>query len=197
MFLKGRLFYPLTESWYDSSPESIKLANLHPSHLRGWWSRYPYQPAYRPHPNPKEQSDPTQKPIEDTPSVPLSSVDPLLLERNPNPIKQQKLQYSRWVFVNRSDFLSPMMLTAVHEYDILDYDSLKQRIVSHFHQYQKRAALFAEIVPFEMSQYKGQQNPTGIIWVEVSRGFIVGSFWPYHSQGNQHKVVEKLDKDDQ
>jgi hypothetical protein len=90
--------------------------------------------------------------------------------------------------LNKNDYLAPIWVTPERVGPAPDgrvddrivpmgYQQFKQAVRRHF-QKNFRSIFVAEVVPFEQSVYASHSNPTGALFVEVSRGFVVGNFWP-------------------
>lgn len=89
--------------------------------------------------------------------------------------------------LNKHDYMSPTWVTPDRVTPAdgridgriipMSYDVFKRAIKRHF-QKNFRSIFVAEIVPWELSHYRDCPNPMGTQYVEVSRGFIVGNYWP-------------------
>lgn len=177
---------------------SFAVHGINPKGSAGWWSRYTHEFDY----------DPER--LEETAAISnavalsrqVLQMDPnndddlvrdiLHLESDSNPVKEWKLKNSRWVVLNKNDYMSPLLVTADrmvfdNEGDpnartddklvVLDYAQLKRATKFHFSR-SYRSMFVAEVVPYELSHLAKEANVIGIQYVEISRGFVVGAFWP-------------------
>jgi hypothetical protein len=173
--------------------------SINPKALFGWWARYTHEFDYDP-----EKLEETaaisnavvmsrhvlgMDPAEDDELV----QDILRLGTLPNPVKDWKMKNARWVVLNKNDYMSPLLVTedrmtfddegdpngrSDDKLVVLDYAQLKRAAKYHFSK-SYRSMFVAEVIPLEYSNVAAEPNVVGIQYVEVSRGFIVGAFWPF------------------
>lgn len=90
--------------------------------------------------------------------------------------------------MNKNDYLAPVWVTPERVGNAPDgriddrivpmgYQQFKRAVKRHFKK-NFRSIFVAEVVPFDKSEYATMPNPIGALYVEVSRGFVVGNYWP-------------------
>jgi hypothetical protein len=136
-FLKGYLFFPLTDDFYSSeiTSDAERVASLckfpaadfesvgiSPAHSRGWWARYHHEFTYDPEEIETRLNDgemvlgalSTAELLasDDAGDAALLDLeeDVLLLETDDNPVKKTKLASSKWI-VRSSHFFSPIPIS--------------------------------------------------------------------------------------
>lgn len=231
-FLKGYLFFRLTDEYYRGGAELSEHARitalsplpasvfaevgLSATHSRGWWARYHHEFSYDPEEIQTRLLDgemilgamsTAEMLAAEAENTELDETDfeedVLLLETDSNPLKLRKLLSSRWIvrlllslsrvsqtfiqILNKNDYLAPVWVTPERvgpsETRVDDrlvpmtYSQLKRAIKRHFKK-NFRSIFVAEVVPFNESVYAAAPNPTGALFVEVCRGFVVGNYWP-------------------
>jgi len=107
--------------------------------------------------------------------------DILLLETTFHEYKQEKLKFSKFVFLEKKDFLVPLYLSENDSQKLLNYQELKIELAKYFSRH-IRSLFIAEVIPFSRSIYRNDPNSVQINWVEISRGWIVHHQW--RSPGN-------------
>lgn len=205
LFLKGYVFYPLTQRYYEQEQEQVKTralpansadvyATQHyvetngwlfdprvPTQLNGgpicgWWVKYQHKFPYNEDGDAADPSEENLNLIREDDSL---DQDLLLLDAPPLTLsKQDKLKYSMWTILNKMDYMAPLLVTPDrHDVQLLSYARLKSTVKLCLAT-NYRSLFVAEVVPYSRSQYKDCPNPLRVTHVEVSRGFIVGEHWP-------------------
>lgn len=206
-FLKGYVFFPLTQKYYEQEQES----NSAPFYSGNKFDPYPVdnwvessgwlydRHALRgtginggpvcgwwtkyhhrfPYSDDGEGADMSEDNLEMIRTDHSLDEDILLLDAPPMTLaKAEKMQYSMWTILNKMDYMAPILVTPDRpDIQLLSYSNFKKAVKLCFAT-NYRSLFVAEVVPYSRSQYKDSPNPLRVTHVEASRGFIVGEHWP-------------------
>lgn len=207
-FLKGYVFFPLTEAYYEREQETssapIWSGNRSDPYEVDYWtetSGWLYERKslsaacmnggpvagwwvkYRhrfPYGEDGNAADASEENLELIRHDHSLEQDLLLLETPPLTLaKQEKIQHSMWTILNKMDYMAPLLVTPERpDIQLLSYAALKRTVKMCFAT--NYSSLFvAEVIPYSRSQYQDCPNPLRVTHVEASRGFIVGEHWPH------------------
>jgi hypothetical protein len=206
-FLKGYIFFPLTQKYYEQEQESSSSPFYSGNKFdpypvdywcesQGWlYDRRTVQATgltggpvagwwakyhHRfPYSEDGDAADSSEENLDMIRQDNSLDEDILLLDTSPMTLaKAEKIQHSMWTILNKMDYMAPILVTPDRpDIQLLNYTTLKRTVKLCFAT-NYRSLFVAEVIPYSRSQYKDCPNPLRVTHVEASRGFIVGEHWP-------------------